>query len=389
MSKILHIGKYYPPYMGGIENFMQLLLPALQKKHHVVALVHHHRATLTATEQNQDNITIIRVPSWGRLLFAPIAPLFPYYLAKTIKTFQPDIIHVHMPNTSAFWLLFHPQARQIPWVIHWHSDVLTPDQKRLLALAYPFYRPFETAMLKRAKAIIATSPDYLNSSETLKPYQYKSRIIPLALNNAEQQKLPHSGVQTDLKWHTESARILAIGRLTYYKGFEYLIEAMRWVHPPCQLFIVGEGEQRKKLQRLIQQYQLSEKVRLTGKLQQASLDYLLQSCDIFCMSSIERTEAFGMVLLQAMSHQKPVVVTKVEGSGMNWVCQKDKTALFAQKKNPQDLARQLNRLLENPSLAKRLGENGFRRYQQLFQINAISEQTSRLYRELLDKPARL
>jgi len=110
--KVLHIGKYYPPFMGGIENFMQLLmkqqaLPGQTKNNCIVkALVHNHQMSSTLQKETIDNIEIIRVPSYGRLLFAPVSPLFPYYLHKTLKSFQPDILHIHMPNTSVFWLLF-------------------------------------------------------------------------------------------------------------------------------------------------------------------------------------------------------------------------------------------------------------------------------------------
>jgi glycosyltransferase involved in cell wall biosynthesis len=390
-TKVLHIGKYYPPFMGGIENFMQLLmqqqaLPEQEKNGCTVkALVHNHQMRSTLQKETIDNIEIIRVPSYGRLLFAPISPLFPYYLHQTMKSFQPDVLHIHMPNTSVFWLLFSSLAKNIPWVIHWHSDVMITKHDKLLSLAYSLYQPFEKRMLKKAKAIITTSPNYLKTSLALKNWQTKSHTIPLALNNSEQTVKISNNIKTaDNLWGDNSTRLLSIGRLTYYKGHQDLIRAMVKV-PNAKLIIVGHGEQQKQLCALIKQLDLNERVNLAGKLDNETLNNLLHSCDIFCLSSIERTEAFGLVLLEAMSYSKPIVVTRVYGSGMNWVTQNNQTALFAEKQNPADLAEKINTLINNKELAKQLGDRGYKRLTEHFNINTIAQQTGQVYQSILLK----
>lgn len=123
--KVLHIGKYFPPFSGGIENFMGELLPLLVSSgNQIHALVHNHKSTLRVKTEEHQQVKVIRVPSYGRLLYTPVSPGFLYYLQREISTFQPDIIHIHMPNPSAFWLLLLPSAQRIPWIIHWHSDVV-------------------------------------------------------------------------------------------------------------------------------------------------------------------------------------------------------------------------------------------------------------------------
>lgn len=381
IKKILHIGKYYPPFMGGIENFMQLLLPQFdQNKYHVKAIVHHHQPFTSVTKEWIDGIEVYRIPSYGRLLFAPISPSFPYYLNQMIQSFKPDILHIHMPNTSAFWLLLSSKAKKIPWVIHWHSDVLVSQHDRLLAMAYPFYRPFETALLKKSQSIIVTSPDYLKSSISLKHYSKKCHVIPLALKNKLKQLSKKEHKQR--YWGSQKNKILSIGRLTYYKGHEDLIKSMQFTQRDSQLIIVGEGEQRHYLEKLIKKLNLFERVQLVGKVDNSTLEYLLSSCDIFCLSSIERTEAFGLVLLEAMSHTKPIVVTKVEGSGMNWVCQNNKNALFTEKQNPEDIANKVNQLISDPHLAHSLAENGYKCLQKKFNLDTITKLTEQLYQEI-------
>ena len=388
--KILHIGKYYPPFMGGIENFMRELLQQLGKTCQVQALVHHHQPFQRFHSEKDGAIWVHRVPSWGRLLFAPISPLFYFYCRRVLKQMQPDIIHIHMPNTSAFWLLLSARARKIPWVIHWHADVLC-GQYRRLALAYPLYRPFETALLRRAKKIIATSNDYAQSSMPLAPFRDKTKIIPLGLViQPEHNRNTTDTTETttkppcpsDIGWAENRYRLLAIGRLTYYKGFHLLIEAMRHLDTRFHLIIVGKGEQYTALQRQIQKCELQDRVQLAGWQSDPCVQRLLARCDLFVLSSIERTEAFGMVLLEAMQHKKPLLVTRVPGSGMNWVCQDQNNGLIC-KVTPKALAQAIQTLSKNPQLARQYGENGYQRLRQTFAIERIAEQVYALYQHIL------
>jgi len=363
---------------------MGILLPELKAQDNceVKAIVHQHIPGQPYQREVIDQIEVIRVPSYGRLLFAPISPAFPFYLNREIHQFKPDILHIHMPNTSVFWLLLNRQARNIPWVIHWHSDVVSSQYATKLKYTYPFYRPFEKAMLRQSKAIIATSPDYLDSSQTLSPWRDKCHIIPLGLRLNDLPPLTESqGLDVNNFWQEGQTRLLSIGRLTYYKGHRYLIEAMQYV-PNAQLVIVGTGELEASLNSQIQELNLTTRVQLSGKLDNHTLHDLLQSCDIFCLSSIERTEAFGLVLLEAMAYAKPIVVSKVEGSGMNWVTQDKLNALFAEKGNSQDFARQLNALIPSSKTQKRLGSNGRERLLDYFQIKTISFQIENVYRSL-------
>jgi len=364
---------------------MALLLPELKAQSgcEVKAIVHQHIPAKKYQREFIDGIEVIRVPSYGRLLFAPISPTFPYYLNKEISHFKPDILHIHMPNTSVFWLLLSSQARTIPWVIHWHSDVVSSDYATKLKYAYPFYRPFEQAMLKQSQVIIATSPDYLASSVALEKWQEKCQVVPLGLKVTDLPKLDQAlPLKFNQIWKPGQPHLLSIGRLTYYKGYRYLIEAMQYV-PDAQLIIVGTGELEASIKAQILELELAERVYLSGKLDYLTLHQLLKSCDIFCLSSIERTEAFGMVLLEAMAYAKPIVVSKVPGSGMNWVTQNNFNALFAEKENAKDFAQQLNKLVQNPELRKELGQKGKKRLLKNFQISKIASLSYKLYLKIL------
>ncbi len=381
--KILHVGKYYPPFSGGIENFMADLLPLQanppdEPANQVCALVHNHVFSPRVQVETINNIRVVRVPSYGRLLYAPVSPAFGYYLTQELKYFKPDIIHVHMPNTSAFWLLSSSLAKEIPWIIHWHSDVVSTNLSKLFALAYQIYSPLEQALLKNSQNIIATSPNYLHSSRALNNWTDKTLIIPLGLAEKQASVSHHDLQKATQLWGVDKFRLLSIGRLTYYKGHQYLIQAMQHL-ADCQLIIVGHGEEKNTLQRQIKSLKLANRVTLCGKQSDEMLHALLNSCDLFCLPSIERTEAFGLVLLEAMHYAKPTLVSDIPGSGMTWVCQDRQTGLLTSPCDSEDIQRKIEYLKGHAALLKSMGNSGQQRLAAHFRIKIIATSTLNLY----------
>jgi glycosyltransferase involved in cell wall biosynthesis len=257
-----------------------------------------------------------RVPVQAQVVYAPIALGYRRTLRRAIAHFQPDVLHLHMPNNSVFWALTLQCARDLPWVVHWHSDVVVTKLRLTLALAYSVYRPFEQAVLERAKRIVATSPPYLEASEPLQAWREKCAVVPLGLK-------PLEGCMPAMQgpWSEGTFRILSVGRLAYYKGFETLIAAVAMV-PGAELLIAGDGELRDPLQRLVQGLKVPDapaRIRLLGAVSDDEKNALFATCDLFCLASLERTEAFGVVLLEAMSHGKACLASDLAGSGMPWV----------------------------------------------------------------------
>jgi glycosyltransferase involved in cell wall biosynthesis len=182
--KILHIGKYYPPFSGGMENFLyDMIRVQVASGLTVAALVHHHDPAVRCMVREQICGAVIwRVPCSGTLVHAPVSPGFPGAVKRMIREFEPDVIHAHLPDTSAFWLLRDKQACRIPLVVHWHADVVSSRIDLRLTLAYPFYRVFEKKLLDQARAVIATSRPYLAASRPLSQVRRKTHVIPLGLD---------------------------------------------------------------------------------------------------------------------------------------------------------------------------------------------------------------
>lgn len=383
--RALHIGKYFPPYPGGMENFLGDLLPALERCGISCAAVV-HAASEYSNETNGPARTAVRLyksRTYGSLLYAPISPGFPLVLDKAIREFSPDILHIHMPNTSAFWLLSSHRARRIPWVIHWHSDVVQSSHDKRLAWAYHIYRLLENRLLARAQTIIATSPPYLEASPTLAPWRKKCHVVPLGL---DVRRYPEAGgegrTRAGSEWQGAGFKILAIGRLTYYKGHETLIRAMAGLQG-ARLILAGEGDRKKSLQRLIKALGVEDRVTLAGYMPDSEVSALLETCDILCLPSIERTEAFGLVLLEAMRFSKPVVASNIPGSGVGWVIRDNETGLLVHPGNADALAAALNKMEASPTLRREMGEAGKKFFDSSFHIDQIAAQVASLYRGLV------
>ena len=383
--RVLHIGKYYPPFAGGIEHFLADLLPALQTRGiAAAALVHDEQPRRRSQWPASDAaIPIYRAPCRGRLLYAPVSPRFPLWLARAIREFRPDLLHLHLPNTSAFWALAVPAARRLPWVIHWHADVVASLLDRRLALAYRFYRPFEQRLLAASRAVIATSPPYLDASAALAPWRERCHIVPLGL---DPNRIPAPDLaalaRAEALWGNSRFRVLAIGRLTYYKGHDVLIQAAADL-PDSRVSIVGTGERRARLETLIQALGLGERVRLPGFQPEPDLNALLARCDALCLPSLERTEAFGLVLLEAMRFGKPVVVGDIPGSGAGWVVRQAGHGLLVPPGDPVKLAAALRELQHDSVRRESLGQAGATALRERFGIEPVATAVAELYRRVL------
>ena len=310
-------------------------------------------------------------------------------MKRLIKTFKPDILHLHLPNASAFWALLLPSARRIPWVVHWHADVITSDQGMLMKLLYLLYRPFERALLTRAQAIVATSLPYRDSSEPLQPWINKCHVVPLGVDPERFDVGGTSEADRDsytLKNRDEQSssllQVLAVGRLTYYKGFRYLIEAAA-NSPNIHINLVGKGDQARELKALATSLNVQDRVIFHGILTDAELAQKMIQADCICLPSIERTEAFGMVLLEAMYFGKATVISNVSGSGMGWIVDDDITGLKVAPADAGALATAFERLNANRDELATMGRRGKKKFDDQFEINHAINRLIEVYQQMI------
>lgn len=376
--RILHIGKFFPPYRGGMESFLADMLHTQRAQgidsHAVV-----HGQPLPA-----DPPWLRRVPVQLNLIYTPIALGFRAALKRAIHDTKPQVLHLHLPNVSAFWALTLVSAYKIPWVVHWHSDVVVSRQHLALRLAYLLYWPFEQALLKYAQRIIVTSLPYLYASEPLLRWQHKCVVVPLGIR----PELPAPG-NAALPWQPGRLKLLSVGRLAHYKGFDTLVQAVSNV-PRIQLVIAGQGESMASLRALVLASTPSgcaSNVQLIGEVSEAFKHQLLASCDAFCLASCERTEAFGVVLLEAMAHAKPCIVSDLPGSGMAWLVSSSGAGLSHLPLGDANAWRQtLESLPQKPALLEQWGLQGKRALHAQFSIDTCARAIAAQYRLFLSQP---
>ena len=377
--RILHIGKFFPPFAGGMESFLSdLVREQCEQGVDCSVLVHsHERGGALRSEEivcGEGRVTLVRAPLHGIFVYTPVSLSFIRILKSEIGRFKPDVIHIHVPNPSAFLLMFLTEASSIPWVLQWQSDVVSSRYDWRLKLLSQGYRLLERRLLRRAASIIASSPTYLATSQYLTEVREKCSVIPLGLRN---DRLNIAGNDGEELSHAEF-RILSVGRLTYYKGHSLLLKAVASI-PDATVYVVGEGDERSDLDRLVREYGVEDRAFLLGGVSEERLVKLYKECDCFCLPSIERTESFGIVLLEAMAFGKPCVVSDVCGSGMSWVVQHEVTGLHFKSGSVESLAAVLRRLKGDAEYRQRLGQAGLRRFKEHFSISKISEQILELY----------
>ena len=299
-------------------------------------------------------------------------------LITTLRKIQDnyDIIHVHLPNPMANLAIFltQPKAKII---LHWHSDII--KQKSLLIL----YSPLQSWLLKRADKIVITTPTYLEESNTLKKYKNKITCIPIGIDSQE-LSIDRNTLNVLKNKYQGNKIVFSLGRLVYYKGFEYLINAARFLPNDIIILIAGIGELKEKLQDQIFNHNLQNKVKLLGKIPFEELGAYYELCDIFCLPSTERSEAFGVVQIEAMAFEKPIISTSIKGSGVDWVNLNNISGIIVPPKDSKKLAEAITELLTNENKYQQLSIGAKKRYEDVFTKEKMVHSFKKLYQEILE-----
>lgn len=363
-ARVLHLGKFYPPHPGGMETHLQALCGELKQAMDVEVIVAGDgRATV---EEMIDGIPVARLGTLLNLAAAPVCP----EMVNRLRQSKADIIHIHWPNPTAVlaYLLSRHRGRL---VFTYHSDII-----RQKLLRKPFW-PFLRTALKRARAIIAASPNYVETSPVLQKFRERCRVVPFGIPLAAFD-CPDEVEVARIRRQYGPRIVLGVGRLVYYKGFEYLIRAMKEIKG--QLLIVGSGPLLDELKREAASAAVSTRVHFLNSVKDVRPYY--HAADVFALSSVARSEAFGIVQLEAMACSKPVVNTALD-SGVTFVSQDQLTGLTVPPANAASLARAINLLLDDARLRAQLGRAGRKRVEEEFNLELMTRRTLEVYAEAM------
>ena len=248
-------------------------------------------------------VPVTRLASLGRIGSVGICPTLPLWL----RRLDGDLVVVHEPNPVALVsvVLARPRGRVLVW---FHSEVVRPQWKyRLL------YRPFLRAVLRRAARIIVSSPELARHAVELQDFRDKCVVVPFGVDTRRLVATDEVRVQVDaLRARHHTPILLFVGRLVSYKGVDVLLRALNGIE--ATTLLVGDGPLRTTLETQAQELRLS-RVRFLGEVSDTELTTLYRAADVFVLPSVTRAEAFGVVQLEAMACEVPVVSTNLPSRG--------------------------------------------------------------------------
>jgi glycosyltransferase involved in cell wall biosynthesis len=361
--KILHIYKDYYPVLGGMENHIKVLAESQVRRGHAVTVLVTHPTKITHVEM-MNGVRVIKAGRLATIASTPISVSLPFLLSKE----RPDITHLHTPYPIGELSQFYfGKTRKV--FLTYHSDVVR--QKELLH----FYKPFLKKVLSLADRIIVTSENYMKSSPHLREFMHKCTVIPLGIDLTPFLQNSSQDIGS-IKEKYGSPIILFVGKLRYYKGLQFLLEAMSGI--PAKLIVIGNGPMEKEWRNLASKLNINEKVFFLGEIGGEQLAHFYGASDIFVLPACERSEAFGLVQVEAMASGLSVISTEL-GTGTSFVNKHGETGLVVRPKDPDSLRVAILSLLDNPTLCLEMGRRGRERAMREFSIETMVERLLNLY----------
>ncbi|MGK3141609.1 glycosyltransferase family 4 protein [Pantoea sp. C2G6] len=369
MIKVLHCYKtYYPDTFGGIEQVIYQLAEGGFKAG-IQSVVFTHSPDFEKKQNTLDNHLIYRVKTQYEFASTP----FSYPAIKEFKKLaqDADIIHYHFPYP--FMDLMHFAAGiNKPSVVSYHSDIV--KQKVLLKL----YTPLMNRFLSSVDRIVAASPNYVESSPVLQHFKDKVEVIPYGLDKQFYQNSDPAVLQ---KWQARFSDgfFLFIGTFRYYKGLHILIEAAKNSHYP--IVVVGAGPIEAELKSQARQLGV-DNIHFLGALEDSDKSALLKLCTCLVFPSHLRSEAFGISLLEGALYSKPLISSEI-GTGTTFINIDGVTGIVVPPSDPLALRQAMDKIWNNPELARDYGTAALARFESLFTAEKMIQSYTRLYKSLL------
>jgi len=387
--KIIHLISTFPPYKGGMGNVCLAQVNELVKLGHFVNV-------LTPNYSNEEALNPkFQISNKSQILNQKyqinyLKPLFKYGNAafapgiiRGLKDF--DVIHLHWPflggaETLLLWRLFRKKPKLI---VQYHMDLVAQGIRGLVFKLNFFL--FAPLMVKLADKILVSSQDYLEHSD-LKKYWLKDKdkfiISPFGVD--QQKFYPQDKNQQLIEKYElkqENKIVLSVGgldRAHYFKGVKLLIQAtadLKNQMPNLRLLIVGDGDLKSNYEKLSHDLGVQDKVIFAGRIEDNNLSDYYNLADVFIFPSFTRSEAFGLVSLEAMACAKPIIVSDLPG--VRTLAKNN--GLIVKTNNVRDLSEKIYSIFQDRNKLKEMGILSLRNVQEKYYWPDIIRQLEEIY----------
>ena len=372
--KALHLYRtYYPDPPGGLQEAIRQISLATTKQS-IENRIFTLSPTPTPKEITRPEGLVLRERSWAAPASCDLGGYAAFRHFASMADWA-DVLHFHFPWPFADLLNIFGHKRK-PAVMTYHSDIV---RQRLLKRVYG---PLMHRTFASMSAIVATSPAYAATSPTLTDVRYvrRLRMIPLGIGEESYPEHGDDQIFQRLSLEINAPYFLFVGVLRYYKGLHFLVEAAKKVN--AQIVIAGTGPEEQSLKSQVATLGLTNVI-FAGQISNAEKVELLKGCQALVLPSHVRSEAFGMVLIEAAMYGRPMVSCEV-GSGTSFANSDGETGFVVPPADPDALGKAMNSLLQNKAMANRFGINARQRYENLLSGEALGKAYTALYNDVLD-----
>jgi glycosyltransferase involved in cell wall biosynthesis len=362
---------YFPDPPGGLqEAIRQIALSTSQQG--VTNTVFTLSTQPTPRVLQRPEGLVVREKSWAEPASCNLGGVAAFRTFSRVAK-EADVVHYLFPWPFADVLnaVIRPKR---PVVMTYISDVV---RQRLLGAAYA---PLMWRTLKQMKLIVANSPAYALTSPVLShpDIRGKVRVIPLGIEESSYDKVGDSAVLERLNLVGSEPFFLFIGVLRYYKGAHFLVKAAQDLG--AKVVIAGSGPEGEHLGALVAETAANNVV-FAGQVTDAEKVALLKACRALVLPSHVRSEAYGMVLVEAAMFGKPLISCEI-GTGTSFVNAHEQTGFVVEPESPDELRAAMRALLMDDRLAETMGLASRERYERMFSGAALGMAYAELFREV-------
>jgi glycosyltransferase involved in cell wall biosynthesis len=318
--KILTVLTYYRPHTSGLTIYAERLARAFVKRGHDVTVMTTHYDPSLPLKETMDGVKIIRVPVIARVSKGVLAPTFGLIATKLVL--QHDIVQLHLPQFDAPGVALRARLFGKPAVLTYHCDVQLPQGffNRMVNAVLNFQNNM-AGML--ANHIVTYTQDYADNSRFLS--RYASKLTPILPPVELPKPIPGSVSAFAENHHTMDRRpvIGMAARFASEKGVEVLLDAMPAIlkkYPKAQVlfagtyqYVMGEQAYSDRLMPRIREYEINGNWKFLGNLDPVEMAAYYPNLDVITVPSLNSTEAFGLVQIEAMMNGVPSVPSALPG----------------------------------------------------------------------------